>query len=183
MGAFVAVIDLIILMVLTKKYTDSGYEAGEAAAVTFIFIHSYLYSVFNYGTVWVYTSEIFPTHLRAKGAAICTFWGQGFAILLQQIGLDAYQSIGYMFYLVFIICTSCAGVAYYVFLPETKGATLEDISSFFGDPVIATLHESKTRIEQVMNEVNAEGDDDLEGRVGDAVEQDKAVVEQIERRD
>jgi hypothetical protein len=182
MGALAAVIDLIILMVLTKIYTDSGYKAGEASAVTFIFIHSYLYSVFNYGTVWVYTTEIFPTHLRAKGTAICTFWGQGFAILLQQIGLEVFQDIGYLFYIVFIVCTSCAGVAYYVFLPETKGATLEDISSFFGDPVVATLHESKSRIAQVLNEVNA--DADLEGRVGavDTAEQDKGVVEQIEQR-
>jgi hypothetical protein len=67
-------------MALTKIYTGSDNQAGKAAAITFIFLHSYPYSVFMYGTVWVYTTEIFPTHLRAKGAAICTFWGQAFGI-------------------------------------------------------------------------------------------------------
>jgi len=167
-------------MALTKTYTGSDNEAGKSAAVSFIFLHSYFYSVFMYGTVWVYTTEIFPTHLRAKGTAICTFWGQGFGILLQQIGLQVFEDIGYLFYVVFIVCTSFAGVVYYLFLPETKGATLEDISSFFGDPVVATLHESKTRIAQVLNEIN--GNIDSEDRVGaiGTIEQDKSAVEQIE---
>jgi hypothetical protein len=166
-------------MALTKIYTGSDNQAGKAAAVTFIFLHSYPYSVFMYGTVWVYTTEIFPTHLRAKGTAICTFWGQAFGILLQQIGLKVFEDIGYLFYIVFIVCTSFAGLIYFFFLPETKGATLEDISRFFGDPVVATLHESKTRIAQVLNEV--EGFRDLDEEDGAHMSgQGKGVVEQVE---
>lgn len=155
-------------MPLTKIYTGSDNQPGKAAAVTFIFLHSYPYSVFMYGTVWVYTTEIFPTRLRAKGTAICTFWGQAFGILLQQIGLKVFEQIGYLFYIVFIVCTSIAAIVYYIFLPETKGATLEDISRFFGDPVVATLNESNTRIEQVMNEVDGGVDTiDESGERGD----------------
>jgi Sugar (and other) transporter len=166
-------------MALTKIYTGSDNQAGKAAAVTFIFLHSYPYSVFMYGTVWVYTTEIFPTHLRAKGTAICTFWGQAFGILLQQIGLKVFEDIGYLFYIVFIVCTSFAGLVYYFFLLETKGATLEDISRFFGDPVVATLHESKTRIAQVLNEVDGFGDLENEEGVG-MNDRGKGVVEQVE---
>jgi hypothetical protein len=54
---------------------------------------------------------------------------------------------------VFIVCTAIAGLVYFFILPETKGATLEDISALFGDEVVATLHESKTRIKHVLNEV------------------------------
>ncbi|OBT73203.1 hypothetical protein VF21_08721 [Pseudogymnoascus sp. 05NY08] len=157
-GAIVLVVDLVILMPLTKIYTGSENQAGKAAAVTFIFLHSYPYSVFMYGTVWVYTAEMFPTRLRAKGVAICTFWGQAFHILLQQIGLKVFEEIGYLFYIVFIVCTSFAAVIYYFFLPETKGATLEGISRFFGDPVVATLNESQTRIAKVLNEVDGLAD-------------------------
>jgi hypothetical protein len=167
-------------MALTKIYTGSDIEAGKAAAVTFIFLHSYLYSVFMYGTVWVYTTEIFPTHLRAKGTAICTFWGQAFGILLQQIGLTVFEDIGYLFYIVFIVCTSFAGFVYYLFLPETKGATLEDISRFFGDPVVATLNENKTRIAQVLNEVDGYEDLEEDGNAVRTSKQDTGVVEQIE---
>ena len=172
--------DLGILMALTKIYTGSAIEAGKAAAVTFIFLHSYLYSVFMYGTVWVYTTEIFPTHLRAKGTAICTFWGQAFGILLQQIGLTVFEDISYLFYTVFIVCTSFAGLVYYLFLPETKGATLEDISRFFGDPVVATLNENKIRIAQVLNEVDGYGELEEGGNAVCTSKQDTGMVEQIE---
>lgn len=153
-GAITLLIDLIVLMPLSKLYTGSSNDAGKAAAVSFIFLHSFVYSVFMFGTVWVYITEIFPTHLRAQGTAVCTFWGQVMGIILQQVGLQVYNDIGYLFYIVFIVCTAAAGLVYFFFLPETKGATLEDISAFFGDEVVATLHESKTRIERVLNQVD-----------------------------
>ncbi|KFY89647.1 hypothetical protein V500_05566 [Pseudogymnoascus sp. VKM F-4518 (FW-2643)] len=156
-GAIMLLIDLIILMPLSKLYTGSTNEAGKAAAVAFIFVHSFVYSVFMFGTVWVYLSEIFPTKLRAQGLAISTFWGQVISVILQQVGLQVYNDIGYLFYIVFILCTAAAGFVYYFFLPETNGVTLEDISAFFGDEV-ATLHESKTRIERILN--GATGCDD-----------------------
>lgn len=161
-GAIMLLIDLIILMPLSKLYTGSTNEAGKAAAVAFIFVHSFVYSVFMFGTVWVYLSEIFPTKLRAQGLAISTFWGQAISVILQQVGLQVYNDIGYLFYIVFIVCTAAAGFVYYFFLPETNGVTLEDISAFFGDEV-ATLHESKTRIERILN--GATGCDDEPGVV------------------
>jgi len=158
MGAIALVIDCAILMALSKVYTGSGYLPGESAAVTFIFLHSFVYSVFCYGTVWVYTTEIFPTHLRAKGTAVCTFWGQAFGILLQQIGLKVFDDIGYLFYIVFIVCTTIAGFVYYFLIIETKGATLEDISAFFGDELVVAFNETDTRVKQVLNEVEAHED-------------------------
>ncbi|RFU33988.1 hypothetical protein B7463_g2353, partial [Scytalidium lignicola] len=145
-GAFALLADLVILMPLSKLYTGSTNESGKIAAVSFIFVHSFVYSVFMFGTVWVYLAEIFPTKLRAQGLAICTFWGQVMGVILQQVGLQIYDDIGYLFYVVFIVCTAVAGIVYYYFLPETKGATLEDISAFFGDEVVVSLDEPKTAL-------------------------------------
>jgi hypothetical protein len=152
-GAIILLIDLIVLMPLSKIYTGSTDLAGEAATVTFIFLHSFVYSIFMFGTVWVYTTEIFPMHLRAKGTAICIFAGQVVALILQQIGLIVFNDIGYWFYLVFIVCTAVALAVYYFYLPETMGVTLEEISALFGDEVIATMDESKTRVEAIMFEI------------------------------
>ena len=170
-GALANIVDLAILMALTKIYTGSDNLSGKAAAVTFIFLHSYLYSVFMYGTVWVYTTEIFPTFLRAKGTAICTFWGQSFGILLQQVGLKIFEDIGYLFYIVFLVCTLVAGLVYYFLMPETKGATLEDISAFFGDPVVATLNEDKASVAHVLDEINGVADEERRVRKDEAVAQ------------
>lgn len=181
MGAIALIIDLAVLMALSKIYTGSTNEAGKASAVTFIFLHSYVYSVFMYGTVWVYTTEIFPTHLRAKGTAICTFWGQAFQVVLQQIGLKVFDDIGYLFYIVFIVCTTIAGFAYYFYLPETKGVSLEDIARFFGEEVVATLHESKTRIEEVLVEANVDGIAEIPHHdTYHGTDNNKAFVEQVE---
>ena len=167
-------------MPLSKLYTGSTNEAGKAAAVSFIFIHSFVYSVFMFGTVWVYLSEIFPTKFRAQGTAICTFFGQVMGIILQQVGLQIYDDIGYLFYIVFIVCTAFAGFIYFFFLPETKGVTLEDISAFFGDEVVVTLQESKSRIEQVLNEVSGYDDAIVEEQQEGGPNTNKPRVEQLE---
>lgn len=153
-GAIALLVDLAVLMPLSKLYTGSTNEAGKAAAVSFIFMHSFVYSVFMFGTVWVYLSEIFPTKFRAQGTAICTFWGQVMSIILQQVGLQIYDDIGYLFYIVFIVCTAIAGVVYSFFLPETRGLTLEDISGLFGDEVVPVVDGSKTVIEQEQHDVS-----------------------------
>jgi hypothetical protein len=134
-GAIALLIDLVILMPLSKIYTGSTNRAGQAAAVSFIFFHTFVCSVFMFGTVWVYISEIFPTKIRAQVTAICTFWGQVMGVILQQVGLQIYNDIGHLFYVVFISCTTVAGFVYFFFLPGTKGVTLEDISGFFGDEI------------------------------------------------
>ena len=92
--------------------------------------------------------------------------------------MKVFEDIGYLFYVVFIVCISFAGVVYDVFLPETKGAILEDISSFFGDPVVATLHESESRLASVLETIN--GITRPKSQAG-AVEHDKSEVAQIEQ--
>jgi MFS family permease len=133
--------------------------------------------MFMFGTVWVYISEIFPTKIRAQGTAICTFWGQVMGVILQQVGLQIYNDIGYLFYLVFIVCTAAAGFIYFFFLPETKGVTLEDISLFFGDDIVATFEESKMRVDDALRKVI--GGDILMIQSADHV--NKGVAEEVEK--
>lgn len=163
-------------MPLSKIYTDSSNKAGQAAAVSFIFVHTFVYSVFMFGTVWVYISEIFPTKIRAQGTAICTFWGQVMGVILQQVGLQIYNDIGYLFYLVFIVCTAVAGVVYFLFLPETKGVTLEDISMFFGDEVVSAFEDSKVMDNEVLRKVTGGNTGTSQLADGD----DKGVADQVE---
>lgn len=164
-------------MPLSKIYTGSANKAGQAAAVSFIFLHTFVYSVFMFGTVWVYLSEIFPTKIRAHGTAICTFWGQVMGVILQQVALLIFHDIGYLFYLVFIVCTSIAGIVYFFFLPETKGVTLEDVSAFFGDEIVATFDETKANIDIVLREVAGDNGQ----MVGRNKSNNKHAAEQVER--
>jgi hypothetical protein len=101
----------------------------------------------------VYTSEIFPTELRAQGVA---FSMQGLflsSILWTAVASPAFANIGYRFYIVFICTSAMMFFIVYFLFPEvricletifkrmltfgqTKGYTLEQLSVVFGDEVV-----------------------------------------------
>jgi hypothetical protein len=81
----------------------------------------------------VYVSEIWPNHLRSQGTALgIAFFYLGSEVTLVA-GPVALNDIGWKFYLVLI----CPSVVYiilmYFFFPETKGRTLEELGTIFGD--------------------------------------------------
>lgn len=77
------------------------------------------------------------------------------------------------------MCAAVAGLVYFFFLPETKGVTLEDVSVFFGDEIVATFEESKTRGDDVLRKVTG-GD---KGMIQSVDRADKGVAEQVEKAD
>lgn len=87
------------------------------------------------GGQFVYLSEIFPTHLRAKGislgmAALCVI-----NIVWLQVAPTAFRTIGWKFYLCFIIPGTIMAFVILFFWPNTKQMPLEEIGALFGDDV------------------------------------------------
>ncbi|KAJ5735036.1 uncharacterized protein N7483_000161 [Penicillium malachiteum] len=88
-------------------------------------------------TQYVYVSEIFPSHLRSVGVAfsVASFY------LASEVTLSvapiAMNSIGWKFYLVLICPSFFYIILLFMYLPETKGCTLEEIGGLFGDTNIA----------------------------------------------
>lgn len=86
---------------------------------------------------WLVASEIFPTHLRARGMAIHGSFRFGSSLVLAQVFpymLEFFRkhfgSEAEVFWFFSIVCL--AGFAFSYFLvPETKGKTLESISAGF----------------------------------------------------
>lgn len=151
-GGYIAVTcGLIGSTVLTKLYggTDSP---GNRAATFFIFsiivvyvlpppvpttaLTTHSYTIGIEAASFVYTSEIFPTELRAQGVA---FSMQGLflsSILWTAVAAPAFAGIGVYFYIVFIFTSVCMIAVVYILFPETKGYTLEQLSTVFGDEVV-----------------------------------------------
>lgn len=84
-----------------------------------------------------YVSEIFPSHLRSAGVAfsLASFYlASEVTLSVAPIAMD---SIGWKFYLV-LICPSFFFIIFlFMYLPETKGRTLEEIGTLFGDKNVA----------------------------------------------
>jgi len=82
--------------------------------------------------------QIWPNHLRSQGTAL----GIAMFYLASEITLVAapvaLNKIGWRFYLVLICPSVCYILAIYFLFPETKGRTLEEIGSLFGDEHVAS---------------------------------------------
>ena len=109
-------------------YTHSGGKLLLVSLVVFIASHA-----FGQGAViWVFISEIFPNHIRARGQALGSFthWIMAAAISW-TFPMIAATSGGHTFAF-YALC--CFGQLLWVlfFMPETKGVSLEKIQRQLG---------------------------------------------------
>ncbi|KAK9452428.1 hypothetical protein V1511DRAFT_247917 [Dipodascopsis uninucleata] len=108
---------------------------GNAAAIFFLFLHIASFGTFVDATTYVYCSEIFPTHLRARGSSIAIS-GLFFAtIIFTDAAPTAFAKIGWKYYIVFIVLTVINIGLVMKFWPETKGLSLDEINLLFGEKV------------------------------------------------
>ncbi|EFE31798.1 MFS monosaccharide transporter, putative [Trichophyton benhamiae CBS 112371] len=147
-GAAGTFISLVIVGAIIGAY-GSNFKAHAAAGwVGVVFI--YLYDVnFSYSFApigWVLPSEIFHLSIRSKAISITTSttWMCNFIIGLVTPGM--LDKIGWGTYIFFAAFCLIAFVFTYLFVPETRGKTLEEMDSVFGD---TEAHEEQKRIMQI----------------------------------
>ncbi|PYI14687.1 general substrate transporter [Aspergillus violaceofuscus CBS 115571] len=93
--------------------------------------------VFNFcfcasGTMsWIIPAEIFNTATRAKGISLATMVSFAFNTMIAQVTPIALERIGWRYYLLFIVCDFGNALFFYIFLPETKGLSLEVMDDLF----------------------------------------------------
>lgn len=82
--------------------------------------------------VWLALSELMPTRIRSNGMSIALLLNQGVSTSIAAIFLPTVGKFGYaaMFF-AFAACTVIYFLTAAVFLPETKGKTLEEIEAHF----------------------------------------------------
>jgi SP family myo-inositol transporter-like MFS transporter 13 len=82
--------------------------------------------------VWLTLSELMPTRIRSTGMGIALLLNQGTATLIAAIFLTVVGHYGYSaMFLAWAACTVLYFITAAVFLPETKGKTLEEIEKYF----------------------------------------------------
>jgi hypothetical protein len=54
--------------------------------------------------------------------------------------------------IVFIVSNACTAVFLWLYCPETKGLTLEEVNALFGDVVVVDIHNEET-VKAVLEEV------------------------------
>jgi len=143
-GAIGMVISLSVEAAINARFASGSNPAAQKAGVAFIIIFGSLFFSISFGPVsWVYQSEIFPMRVRALGTSVSTMANWACNVLISQISPIGLANLGYKFYIVFIVANTINGLVVWLFFPETKGKTLEEMDAIFGDQVIPHALEQK----------------------------------------
>jgi len=108
-----------------------------AGLVTLVGLVAFIVSfAFSLGpVVWTVINEIFPGHIRGRAVAVCTAVNWGSAFLVSQFFLSLVDGIGSSATFWLFALLSFIGLVWvYVYVPETKGQTLEQIQSIWKGP-------------------------------------------------
>jgi MFS family permease len=120
---------------LVAEFAGTDNKVGQGFAVFFLFAFVTCYGSCVDVVSWIYCSEIFPTHARARGFSLSVAGFLATAIVFTQPAAVAFTNIGWRYYLVFIIISFVGAPVFWYFSPETKGVSLEEIATLFGDEV------------------------------------------------
>ncbi|KAK4416550.1 putative polyol transporter 6 [Sesamum alatum] len=140
---------IVTLMGLATCLTVAEHSKEKlvwALVLSLIFVYGLL-MFFNIGlcpVCWVYSSEIFPTKLRAAGASISVAVNRlmNATVSMSFLSLSAAITIGGTFYL-FASAAVAAWFFVYFCLPETKGRRLEEMKEVFSKGSNSSMKEDK----------------------------------------
>lgn len=151
-GALGTFISLVIVGGVIGGFGSSllSHKSAGWAGVAFIYIYDINFSYSFAPIGWVLPSEIFNLGNRSKAMSITTSatWMCNFIIGL--VTPDMLATLGYGTYIFFAAFCLLALLFTYLFVPETKGKSLEDMDIVFGDTV---AHEEKTRLFNIAAEL------------------------------
>lgn len=144
---------LVIETALVATYVGTTNENGLAAAAAFLFLFLAGFNLFLEGPSQYYISEVFPTHIRAKGMTINVIGNNICNIFWLELAPTAFTKIGWKYYVVFI-CVSVFGAAFIYFtFPNTLRKPLEEVARLFGDEDLVAVFQEDLVIDPEKHEV------------------------------
>jgi MFS family permease len=141
---------------MVASFSGTSNRAGNAFGVVFLYLFVTFYASCFDACSYVYCSEIFPTNMRAQGVAASIFGQFSMTLLYTEVAATAFSTIGWKYYLVFIIVPAC-GLPFLARFPETRGLSLEEISAVFGDEVALDLTHMTTVEKTILDNELREG--------------------------
>ncbi|KAF7946842.1 uncharacterized protein EAE97_004091 [Botrytis byssoidea] len=151
---------LLVNAVLSQYYVVGGQQSTNTNALRAMVAMNLVFSFFYTFTgiiSWVYPAEIFPVEIRARGNSISTLTNWCLGLLLGQTGPLTLDNIGFKFFYVFFVFNILSAVCYWIFYPETKGKTLEQMDELFGDQLIPHALDDPTGAEAARAAMNEKG--------------------------
>ncbi|OCT46100.1 hypothetical protein CLCR_00414 [Cladophialophora carrionii] len=121
------------------RYGGTDNRLGNGFGVFFLYLFVTFFGGSMDASSYVYSSEIFPTSIRAQGAGFSVSGLFAFSLIYTMCAPVAFNNIGWKYYLIFIIVPLFGATIMYLFYPETKGLALEEVAAKFGDEVAINI--------------------------------------------
>ena len=118
-------------------------QTASYTIIVFVYVFVAAFA-FSWGpTTWLYCAEIFPLSMRAKGTSLTTaaIWATN--CLVSFLVPVLLESITYGTYLIFGVLCFIMAILAFLFYPETKGRSLEDMEHVFGRSILAISSKQK----------------------------------------
>jgi MFS family permease len=122
---------------IIANFAGTSSKIGNGFGVFFLYLFVFFYGGSMDASSYVYCAEIFPTSVRAQGVSFSVSGLFIMTLVYTQTAPTAFATIGWKFYLVFILLPWIGVAIFLKYLPETKGLTLEEIGTIFGDDAVA----------------------------------------------
>lgn len=126
-----------------QKATTPSQKNSANVFIAFAVLHLAFYSMFWGPTPWIFCSENFPQHLRAKCISLCSatnwIWNFLLSFFSNKIA-DKYNSF---IMLIFGSVLIVAAIFSYLAVPELKGLSLEQVNEMYEDKRLKPWNTSK----------------------------------------
>lgn len=146
-------ISYVIWTACSAVFDHTKNTAAGRAVVGFIFIFYFHYDIAYTPLLLAYPTEIFPYFLRSKGVTAELMGVYGSLIIAAFCNSIALDRIGWKYYIVFCVLLVIICVNTYLFYPETKGYSLEEIARIFDGETTFDVEEldvdSKAHVEHL----------------------------------
>ncbi|KAK7203047.1 general substrate transporter [Myxozyma melibiosi] len=148
-GLFILSVWLGVFSACSARYSQTGSTDWGNAGIAFVMIYIYFFGATFASSPYAFASEVLPTKIRANGMAVALFFANAVTLIFSQTAPIALDHINWKFNLVFIGCNVFFFPIVFFYFPETKGLTLEEINTRFGEKVeveIRDLTDAQTQM-------------------------------------
>jgi hypothetical protein len=114
---------------------DVSRDGWGYLAMVCVYVNAFIICATWQGITWTYASEIFPLDIRMLCVSLTTAdtWLGSFIIARSTPYMIS--DLGYGAYFFFATILLCMGIWSFLFVPETKGVTLEEMDALFMRPM------------------------------------------------
>ncbi|EFQ35755.1 hypothetical protein CGRA01v4_01579 [Colletotrichum graminicola] len=146
-SAAIMLVSYIVITGLSGSFANTGNAAVGTAVIPFLFIFFMGYDIALTPLIISYPIEIWPYRLRSRGFTVTYLAGIFGGLFNMFVNPVALQSIGWKYYFVYVVFLVAFLVISYLFYPETRGHTLEQIALIFdGEEAELLPEETKTEV-------------------------------------